>query len=127
MQLKNKLRMLRNVSLVVKELTVTLDENYFPVVDELRPGPKRICPDSDIICIAWFLEIIGKDSELAGYKIVKAELSNLFQHLSECFRFKMKSIRIAITPLRCRVRGRPCVSRGNPLAVVEMLYIFHIR
>lgn len=90
MQLKNKPRSLRNVALVVQEITATLYEHCFPGTEELRPGPKSRCPDSDIICIAWLLEIIGKDSELAGYKMVKAELSDLFPHLPERSRFNRR-------------------------------------
>ena len=90
MQLKNKHRTLRNVALVVKEITATLYESYFPGAEKLRPGPKSRCPDSDIICIAWLLEIIGKDSELAGYKMLKAELSDVFPYLPERSRFNRR-------------------------------------
>ena len=90
MQLKNKPRSRSNVVLVVQEITATLDEHCFPGTEELRPGQYSRYPESDIICIAWLLDIIGKDSELAGYKKVKAELSDLFPHLPERSRFNRR-------------------------------------
>lgn len=90
MQLKNKPRTLRNAASVVQNITATLYDTYFPGAEALRPGPKSRCPDSDIICIAWLLELIGKDSELAGYKMIKAELSDLFPHLPERSRFNRR-------------------------------------
>ena len=90
MQLKNKPRTLRNVALVVRNITATLYDTYFPGAEELRPGPKSRCPDSDIICISWLLELVGKDSELAGYKMIKAEMSDLFLHLPERSRFNRR-------------------------------------
>ncbi|MDE0313551.1 MAG: hypothetical protein OXM61_01500 [Candidatus Poribacteria bacterium] len=56
----------------------TLYDTYFPGAEAFRPGPKGRCPDSDILTISWLLELIGKDSECAGYKLVKVELSDLF-------------------------------------------------
>lgn len=90
MQLKNKPRTLRNVASVVRNITATLYDTYFPGAEELRPGPKSRCPDSDIICISWLLELIGKDSELAGYKMIKAELCDLLPHLPERSRFNRR-------------------------------------
>ncbi len=90
MQLKNKPRTLRNAASVVKNITATLYDTYFLGAKELRPGPKSRCPDSDIICIAWLLELIGKDSELAGYKMIRTELSDLLPHLPERSRFNRR-------------------------------------
>ena len=90
LSLKNQPRTLRNVALVVKNITATLYDTYFPGAEELRPGQRSRCPDSDIICIAWLLELIGQDSELAGYKMLKAELSDLFPHLPERSRFNRR-------------------------------------
>ena len=53
----------------------TLYDTYFPGAEVLRPGPISQCPDSTI---AWLLELIGKDSELAGYKLIKAQLGPFF-------------------------------------------------
>ena len=39
MQLKNKPRTLRNVALVVRNITATLYDAYFPGAEELRPNP----------------------------------------------------------------------------------------
>ena len=90
MQLKNKPRTLRNVVLVVRNITATLYNTYFPGVEELRPGPKSRCPDSDIICISWLLELVGKDSELAGYKMIKAACGDIFPNLPERSRFNRR-------------------------------------
>ena len=68
----------------------TLYDTYFPHAEALRPGPISRCPDSDIICITWLLELIGKDSENAGYKLIKAELSDLFLNLPERSRFNRR-------------------------------------
>ena len=90
MQLKNEPRTLRNVAKVCRQITATLYDAAFPRAEALRPGPKSCCPDSDIICIAWLLELIGKDSENAGYKLIKAELSDLFPYLPERSRFNRR-------------------------------------
>ena len=78
MQLKNENHTLRTVVKVCKLIMATLYDTYFPDAEALRPGPKSLCPDSDILTISWLLELIGKDSECAGYKLIKAELSDLF-------------------------------------------------
>ena len=65
----------------------TLYDTYFPGTEALRPGPISQCPDSDILTIAWLLELIGKDSELTGYKLIKAQLGHLFPYLPERSRF----------------------------------------
>ena len=90
MQLKNVERTLRAVAKVCKQIMATLYDAYFPGAEALRPGPKSLCPDSDILTISWLLELIGKDSELAGYKMIKAELSDLFLHLPERSRFNRR-------------------------------------
>ena len=90
MQLKNERRTLRTVAKVCRQITATLYDVYFPRAEALRPGPKSRCPDSDIICIAWLLELIGKDSENAGYKLIRAELSDLFAYLPERSRFNRR-------------------------------------
>ena len=46
--------------------------------------------NSDILTIAWLLELIGKDSELAGYKLIKAQLGHLFPYLPERSRFNRR-------------------------------------
>lgn len=74
MQLKNKPRTLRSVVKVCKQIMATLYDTHFPSVAALRPGPKSRCPNSDILTIAWLLEITGKESELTGYKLIKAQL-----------------------------------------------------
>ena len=68
----------------------TLYDTYFPGAEALRPGPISQCPDSDILTIAWLLELIGKDSELAGYKLIKAQLGHLFPYLPERSRFNRR-------------------------------------
>ena len=65
-------------------------DTYFPGAEALRPGPKSRCPDTDILTIYWLLELIGKDSECTGYKLVKAQLSDLFPFLPERPRFNRK-------------------------------------
>ena len=90
MQLKNVDRTLKEVAKVCKQIMATLYDTYFPHAEALRPGPISRCPDSDIICIAWLLELIGKDSENAGYKLIKAELSDLFPNLPERSRFNRR-------------------------------------
>lgn len=90
MQLKNEPRTLRNVAKVCKQIMAKLYDVYFPRAETLRPGPKSRCPDSDIICIAWLLELIGKDSENAGYKMIKVELSDIFPYLPERSRFNRR-------------------------------------
>ena len=92
MQLKNENveRTLKEVAKVCKHIMATLYDTYYPNAEEQRPGPISRCPDSDIICIAWLLELIGKDSENAGYKMIKAELSDLFPNLPERSRFNRR-------------------------------------
>ena len=90
MQLKNVDRTLKEVAKVCKQIMETLYDTYFPHAEALRPGPISRCPDSDIICIAWLLELIGKDSENAGYKLIKAELSDFFPNLPERSRFNRR-------------------------------------
>ena len=89
-QLKNAKRTQKAVAEVCKQIMATLYDAYFPGAEALRPGPKSRCPDSDILTISWLLELIGKDSECAGYKLVKAELSDLFSFLPERSRFNRK-------------------------------------
>ncbi|RKU10757.1 hypothetical protein C6501_13385, partial [Candidatus Poribacteria bacterium] len=90
MQLKNAERTLKAVAKVCQEIVATLYDTYFPGAETLRPGPKSLCPDSDILTISWLLELIGKDSELAGYKLIKAELNDLFPYLPERSRFNRR-------------------------------------
>ena len=90
MQLKNSERTLENVASVCQKIIAKLYDTYFPGAETLRRGPNSPCPDSDIITIAWLLELIGKDSELAGYKLVKAQLGHLFPHLPERSRFNRR-------------------------------------
>ncbi len=80
MQLKNNERTLEKVASVCQKIIAKLYDTYFPRAETLRPGPVSPCPDSDIITIAWLFELIGKDSELAGYKLVKVQLGHLFPH-----------------------------------------------
>ena len=68
----------------------TLCDHYFPAAAALRPGPVSPCPDSDIGTIAWLLELIGKDSELSGYKLIQAQLGHLFRFLPEKSRFNRR-------------------------------------
>ena len=89
-QLKNKERTLENVAGVCQKIMATLYDHYFPGAEALRPGPISQCPDSDILTIAWLLELIGKDSELAGYKMIKAQVGHLFPHLPERSRFNRR-------------------------------------
>ena len=90
MQLKNTERTLENVALVCQKIIAKLYDTYFPAAEALRPGPISQCPDSDIITIAWLLELIGKDSELSGYKLIRAQLGHLFPHLPERSRFNRR-------------------------------------
>lgn len=90
MQLKNTERTLEDVALVCQKIVAELYDTYFPAAESLRPGPISLCPDSDIITIAWLLELIGKDSELAGYKYIRAQLGHLFPHLPERSRFNRR-------------------------------------
>ena len=83
MQLKNVQRTLKGVAKVCPQIMATLYDANFPGVEAFRPGPKSRCPDSDIICISWLLELVGKDSELAGYKMIKAECGDIFPNLPE--------------------------------------------
>lgn len=71
MQLKNVEQTLKEVVKVYKQIMSTLYDTYFPNDEALPSGPISRCTDSDIICIAWLLELIGKDSENAGYKLIK--------------------------------------------------------
>lgn len=90
MQLKNTPRTLEAVARVCQKIMATLYDTYFPGAEALRPGPISQCPDSNILTIAWLLELIGKDSELAGYKLIKAQLGHLFPHLPERSRFNRR-------------------------------------
>lgn len=89
-QLKNTPRTLEAVARVCQKIMATLFDTYFPGAEALRPGPISQCPDSDILTIAWLLELIGKDSELAGYKLIKAQLGHLFPYLPERSRFNRR-------------------------------------
>lgn len=90
MQLKNTERTLEDVARVCQKIIAKLYDTYFPAAEALRPGPISQCPDSDIITIAWLLELIGKDSELSGYKLIRAQLGHLFPHLPERSRFNRR-------------------------------------
>ena len=90
MQLKNVERTLKVAAKVCKQIVATLYDAYFPGAEAFRPGPKSLCPDSDILTISWLLELIGKDSENAGYKLIKAELKDLFPNLPERSRFNRR-------------------------------------
>ena len=72
-----------------------LYDTYFPGAKVLRPGPKSLYPDSDILTISWLLELIGKDSELAGYKLINAELGE-----RSCFNRKRRNLCDASEKLR---------------------------
>lgn len=89
-QLKHMPRTLKNVACVCQRIMATLYDIYFPGAEALRPGPKSLCPDSDILTIAWLLELIGADSERAGYTRVQAELGQLFPCLLERSRFNRR-------------------------------------
>ena len=79
LQLKNtETRTLEAVMSVCRKIMSTLYDHYFPGAEALCPGPTSRCPDSDILTLAWVLELIGKDSELTGYKLIKAQLGHLF-------------------------------------------------
>ncbi len=91
MQLKNtETRTLEAVVSVCRKIVATLYDHYFPGAEALRSGPTSRCPDSDILTLAWVLELIGKDSELAGYKLIKAQLGHLFPFLPERSRFNRR-------------------------------------
>lgn len=90
MQLKNENRTLKTVAKVCRQIMATLYDTYFPDAEALRPGPNSLCPDSDILTISWLLELIGKDSECAGYKLITSELSDLFSFLPERSRFNRR-------------------------------------
>ena len=91
LQLKNtETRTLEAVVSVCRKIMSTLYDHYFPGAEALRPGPTSRCPDSDILTLAWVLELIGKDSELAGYKLIKAQLGHLFPYLPERSRFNRR-------------------------------------
>ncbi|MDE0635098.1 MAG: hypothetical protein OXI43_04485 [Candidatus Poribacteria bacterium] len=90
MQLKNMERTLEAVVSVCRKIMATLYDHYFPGAETLRPGPTSRCPDSDILTLAWVLELIGKDSELSGYKLIKAQLGHLFLYLPERSRFNRR-------------------------------------
>lgn len=102
-QLKNKARTLENVASVCQKIMATLYDHYFPAAETLRPGPVSPCPDSDILTIAWLLELIGKDSELSGYKLIQAQLGHLFRFLPERSRFnrRRRNLCSASEKLRC--------------------------
>ena len=55
---------------------------------------------------AWILELIGNDSELAGYKRITAELGHLFAYLPERSRFnrRRRNLCHASETLRCALR-----------------------
>ena len=90
MQLKNTPRTLEAVVSVCRKIMATLYDHYFPGAEALRPGPTSRCPDSDILTLTWVLELIGKDSELSGYKLIKAQLGHLFAYLPERSRFNRR-------------------------------------
>lgn len=89
-QLKNQTRTLENVACVCQKIIALLYDTYFPNAETLRPGPISQCPDSDILTSAWLLELIGKDSELSGYKLIRAQLGHLFPYLPERSRFNRR-------------------------------------
>lgn len=43
-----------------------------------------------MLTLAWVLELIGKDSELSEYKLIKAQLGHLFPYLPERSRFSRR-------------------------------------
>lgn len=90
MQLKNTERPLEAVVSVCRKIMATLYDHYFPGAETLGPGPTSRCPDSDILTLAWVLELIGKDSELSGYKLIQAQLGHLFPYLPERSRFNRR-------------------------------------
>ena len=91
LQLKNtETRTLEAVMSVCRKIMSTLYDHYFPGAEALCPGPTSRCPDSDILTLAWVLELIGKDSELTGYKLIKAQLGHLFPYLPERSRFNRR-------------------------------------
>ena len=57
MQLKNSERTLEKVASVCRKIIAKLYDTYFPETENLRRGPISPCPDSDIIMIAWLLEL----------------------------------------------------------------------
>ena len=105
-QLRNKPRTLEAVVCVCQKIMKMLYDTYFPSAEALRPGPMSRCPDSDILTIAWILELIGNDSELAGYKRITAELGHLFAYLPERSRFnrRRRNLCHASETLRCALR-----------------------
>ena len=90
LQLKNTPRTLLSVAGVVRKIMQVLYDTHFPNAEEHRPGRNPDCPDSDILTLAWLLEYIGADSENAGYRRLKTELSPLFPSLPERSRFNRR-------------------------------------
>ena len=91
LQLKNVPRTLLAVAGVVQKIMKALYEvSHFPNAEDRRPGRNPVCPDSDILAIAWLLEYIGADSEHSGYKRLKAELQTIFPCLPERSRFNRR-------------------------------------
>ena len=103
---KNTPRTLETVARVCQKIMATLYDTYFPGAEALRPGPISQCPNSNILTIVWLLELIGKDSKLAGYKLIKAQLGHLFPHLPERSRFnrRRRNLCLAISQ-KCKQRA----------------------
>ena len=124
LQLKNtETRTLEAVVSVCRKMMSTLYDHYFSGAEALRPGPTSRCPDSDILTLAWVLELIGKDSELAGYKLIKAQLGHLFPYLPERYSFPIplcdfKRASAWTSPLKCAdgtgtlATDRKCATKG---------------
>ncbi len=91
LQLKNVPRTLFAVASVVQKMMKILYDAHFPDAETRRPGRNPACPDSDILTIAWKpLEYIGADSELSGYRRLKAALQTVFPSLPERSRFNRR-------------------------------------
>ncbi len=90
LQLKNTPRTLLSVAGVVQKIMKLLYDTHFPNAEARRPGRNPDAPDSDILTLAWLLEYIGADSEHAGYRRLKTELSPLFAVLPERSRFNRR-------------------------------------
>ncbi len=90
LQLKNTPRTLLSVAGVVQQIMKLLYDTHFPNAEDRRPGRNPDSPDSDILTLAWLLEYIGADSEHAGYRRLKTELSPLFAVLPERSRFNRR-------------------------------------
>ena len=91
----------RNVAKVFQKIMKTLYETHFPNAEVHRRGPVPVCPDSDILAVAWLLEYIGEDSERSGVSPDPSRTARRFPNFTRTVAFQIGDGEIS----RQRVNG----------------------